>query len=347
MLLHKLRLVFASLFLQARLMTVIAAVFLYAASSYLMLYLTGEKALLEPTEFVYWLVVTASTVGYGDLSPSSEAARWVVSVWVIPVGLSLFALVLTRVGIVVSELVQQGKKGLRMLDLKDHIVIIGWNQARTLRLIELMKAKANATHTKMVLCVTEDIDNPVPGEIDFVHVDAYSHEASMSRASLKTASRIVIDTPQDDVTLTTALFCQKVSPDSHKTAYFEDETVGRLLKDHCPNIECIPSLGTELLAKASLDPGSSQLHRQLLDGTDGMTQYAIEYQGTEVLSYGAVFDHFKHTLTATVIGMRVPSGDRILVNPDMEARVEKGSTLYYINERRLTEQESFGPLLTH
>jgi len=340
-LIHKLRLVLASLFLQARMSTVVIAAILYAASSYLILYLTGEQSLLEPTAFLYWLVVTASTVGYGDLSPTNDAAKLAVSVWVIPIGLSLFALVLTRMGLFISELFQKGKKGLRMLDLKDHIVIIGWNQARTLRLVELMKAKTNAIQAKIVLCVDSDIENPMPGEIDFVRVDAFSHEDSMSRASLSTASRIVIDTPQDDVTLTTALFCQKVSPDSHKTAYFEDESIGRLLKKHCPNVECIPSIGTELLAKASLDPGSSQLHRQLLDSTEGMTQYSVLYHGNQDLAYGDLFDHFKHNLTATIIGLRKGGSEHIMINPDMKDRVEAGDTLYYINEKRVNERECF------
>lgn len=341
MLLHKLRLALASLFLQARVSTVIIAVALYAASCYLLLALTGEHDLLAPTPFFYWLVVTASTVGYGDYSPVSDAGRWVVSLWVIPVGLSLFALVLTRLGIFISELVHKGKKGLRMLNLQDHIVIIGWNQSRTLRLIELMMAKTNAIQAQIVLCVDTDIDNPMPGEIDFVRVDAFSHEESMKRAALKTASRIVIDTPQDDVTLTTALFCQKVSPSSHKTAYFEDESLGRLLKDHCPNIECIPSIGTELLAKASLDPGSSQLHRQLLDSTEGMTQYSVRYDGERDLNYGDLFDHFKHNLTATIIGLRKGAEEHILINPDMKETVRAGDVLYYINEKRVNERECF------
>ena len=43
------------------------------------------------------------------------------------------------------------------------------------------------------------------------------------------ANRIVIDTPGDDVILATALFCQEASPDSHKTVYFQDDSLAALL----------------------------------------------------------------------------------------------------------------------
>ncbi len=341
MLLYKLRLALASLFYQARVSTVLLAVLMYAASCYLLLYAAGEQDILKPTTFFYYLVVTASTVGYGDYSPTTNAGKWVTSLWVIPLGLSLFAVALTRAGMYLSELILKGKKGLRMLRHQGHIVIIGWNQARTHRLIELLMAKTNGTNAQLVLCVDSDIENPMPGDVDFVRVESFSHAETMARASLETASRIIIDTPQDDVTLTTALFCNKISPNSHKTAYFEDESMGTLLKDHCPNIECIPSISTELLAKASLDPGSSQLHRQLLDSTEGMTQYSVRYDGAEELSYGKLFDHLKHNLTATIIGLRKGNEANLLINPDMSEIVRAGDTLYYINEKRVDEHACF------
>jgi voltage-gated potassium channel len=341
MVLHRLRRLLASLFVEARAQTLLLATAIYVAGCYSMFALAGEHELLAPGDFFYWLVVTASTVGYGDLSPLSPEGKLVVSLWVIPFGLSLFAMVVTRAGLTLSEFALRGKKGLRMLNHEDHTVIIGWNGTRTLRLIELLLSKSNGRHADIVLCVEAEIENPLPGKIDFVRVEAFSHAESMARACLDRAERIIIDTPLDDVTLTTALFCDKVSPHSHKTAYFQDETVGELLRSHCPNIECIPSVAVELLAKSSLDPGSARLHRQLLDSTYGMTQYSVEYRGDRTLRIATLFDHFKHNLAATLIGLRRQGVETIDLNPSLDGDVESGDTLYYIARGRLKEQSCF------
>lgn len=346
MVLYKVRRLLASLFIRASGTTVILAAAVYVLSSYLLLTFAGEAEIVAPENFFYWLVVTASTVGYGDFSPSTPVGKLAVSLWVIPLGLSLFAMIVTRVGFGISEFVQRGKKGLRKMNHQNHTVIIGWNGTRTLRLIELLLSKTNGNASEIVLCVEAEIENPMPKQIDFVRVESFSHAESMQRASLDKAARIIIDNPLDDVTLTTALFCDKMSPNSHKTAYFQDENVGELLRGHCPKIECIPSVAVELLAKSSLDPGSARLHRQLLDSTYGMTQYSVEYRGEQPLPVGAPFDHFKHGLSATLIGVRRAGEQKIAINPALNENVAAGDTLYYIAAERLPEKRCFDVKIT-
>lgn len=341
MLIYKVRRLFASLFIRASITTVIATTLTYVIGSYLLLSLAGESDIVAPDNFFYWLVVTASTVGYGDYSPATLWGKVAVSLWVIPLGLSLFAMILTQVGFGITEFIRRGKKGLRNMNHENHTVIIGWNGTRTLRLIELLLSKTNGDTAEVVLCVEADIENPLPNRIDFVKVESFSHRESMLRASLDKAARIIIDNPLDDVTLTTALFCDKISPNSHKTAYFQDENVGELLRAHCPDIECIPSVAVELLAKSSLDPGSARLHRQLLDSTYGMTQYSVEYQGDLPIPCGALFDHFKHALSATLLGVRRSGEQKIDINPALNAQVKAGDTVYYIAEQRLPANRCF------
>jgi len=346
MLIYKVRRLLASLFIRASGTTVLVATAVYVLGSYLLLLVAGEAEIVAPENFLYWLVVTASTVGYGDFSPVTLWGKVAVSLWVIPLGLSLFAMIVTRVGFGVSEFVQRGKKGLRNMNHENHTVIIGWNGTRTLRLIELLLSRTNGDAAEIVLCVEADIQNPMPKQIDFVRVESFSHKEGMQRASLDKAARIIIDNPLDDVTLTTALFCEQLSPNSHKTAYFQDESVGELLRSHCPKIECIPSVAVELLAKSSLDPGSARLHRQLLDSTYGMTQYSVEYKGDKALPVGALFDHFKHSLAATLIGVRRNGEQKIAINPALDENVAAGDVLYYIAEERLPEKRCFDVKLT-
>ena len=340
MLLIKLRRLAAALFFKARFTDVLAGVVSYILVTYLLLYVAGEDQLIAPENFVYWLAITTSTVGYGDLSPSTLLGKYVVGLWVIPVGLTLFATVLTRVGFYLSELALKGKKGLRMIRTQGNCVIIGWNGARTLRLIELLLSHSNGAREPIVLCVAVDIDNPMPGEIELVRVESFTHAESMKRANLAHANRVIIDTPNDDVTLATALFCQAASPESHKTVYFKDDGLGNLLKAHCPGIEVIPSVSVEMLARSTSDPGSGLLHKQLLDSTYGITSYCMTYSGDTPLEFDAMFQHFRAHLSAALMGVKPPGSDEIALNP-YGLKVNKGDVLYYIASKRLTESQCF------
>ncbi|MEH6348301.1 MAG: ion channel [Bermanella sp.] len=337
----RMRRLMAAFVLRTNTYTSLGVLFFYLASSYCLLLLAGEENLIHADNFLYWIMVTASTVGYGDLSPTTTMGKYVVSFWVIPLGLSLFALIITKIGLYLSENLLKYRKGLNMLNNEDHCVIIGWNGSRTLRLIELLRAKTNIHKMNIVLCVDEAMENPLPKMIDFVSVDSFSHKETMSRANLARAKTIIIDTPMDDITLTTALFCEKVSPNSHKTAYFQDEHVGDLLLEHCPNIEVIPGVGVEMLAKSTVDPGSSLLHKQLLDATYGMTQYSIVYPSDKACEFEVLFNDFKKGHQATLIGVKQDGKNHIDLNPNLNSLVNKEDVLYYISQKRLLGSECF------
>lgn len=313
------------------------ALLIYLLSSWLGLWLANEQALLPANIFFYWLLVTASTVGYGDFSPQTSIGRLFTVLWIIPLGLSLFALVVTRVGIFVNQLLFKGRQGLLMLTHQDHTLIIGWNGHRTHRLIDLLLAQQNATSGAIVLCVSEEMDNPMPDRIDFVRVSSFTEPEEMARTSIGHASRIIIDTWKDDITVTTALFCAKANPQAHQTAYLQQESLAALLTLHCPRVEIIPSVSVEMLARSTLDPGSSQLHKQLLDSTDGMTQYSAEYQYQE-RPLAELFDHLKHHCQATLIAVRPREQHQVELNPALDRLVQPGDTLYYIAARRLPAQ---------
>jgi voltage-gated potassium channel len=311
----------------------------YALTTYLLLFLAGEEGLLDIHDFIYWLVVTGSTVGYGDMSPSTIAGKWIVSLYVIPMGLSIFALVLGRVAGWVSLQWQKGAKGLNALNIENHILVIGWNGKRTEQLIKLLQIeKQNSIENPdIVLCVRADITNPMPGEIEFVRVDSFNQDEDMNKACVSTASTILIDNPHDDMTMTTALYCSKRNKDAHKVAYFEDESLVKLLQQHCPEIECTPSVAVEMLAKSAFDPGSSQLHHDLLDVYEGQAQFSSMIPaGVAELSVKDIFYYLKEKYDAIFIGVATDDSiHKIVVNPPLTSKLKAGDKIFYIADKRI------------
>ncbi|BCE02192.1 ion channel [Marinicellulosiphila megalodicopiae] len=332
MLIQQLRRLFTALIINMSLKTIMIYCFCYFGISYTLLKLAGETELVDLDQFFYWIVVTSSTVGYGDFSPATESGKWVTSLVVIPFGLSLFALIITHASIYINSIVQRKLKGLHMSQANNHFLIIGFHPQRTPKLIELLHS--DKYDKKIVLCVAQPMTNPFTHLVEMIQVKSFSDNESMKRTNIANAKSIIIDTEQDDETLRAALYCKSINPLCHTTAYFQDESVAKLLKDLHPSIEIVPSVSIEMLAKASVDPGSSQLHQQLLDNTIGMTQFSDVYDGINV-SVKELFVRIKEKHNATLIGLKVKGKAEVLLNPKFEKIINTGDTVYYICHCRI------------
>ncbi|HCG6056767.1 TPA: two pore domain potassium channel family protein [Vibrio parahaemolyticus] len=309
---------------------------LYISLSWGLLALAGEKALTDNfSNFIYYLMVTASTVGYGDHSPVTDLGKWVVVLFVIPGGLSLFAALLGRVAGSAIDCWRAGILGKRRVRVENHIVLLGWNGSRTMHLIRMLQHEEEGKRP-IVLCSRSDIENPLPGEIHFIKVTSYTDAQEMKNANITDASCIIVDNLSDDITLSAALYCASVNPDAHLLAYFKDDALGRLLSQHCPKAECIPAVGAEMLAKAAVDPGSSALHQELLASTRGMTQYSVIYpENQPITTIESIFGFIKKRHHATLIAFDIGNG--IQLNPDLDAEVPPGTKLFYIADERIDD----------
>lgn len=319
--------------------TLVLALLFYSVSSWVLLFAAGEDALLGLTDFVYWLLVTGSTVGYGDMSPVTPAGKWIVALWVIPMGLSIFALIIGRIASWVSDQWKKGARGLKTLSVSDHILVIGWDKNRTLQLLKLLLKERESLETKpdIVLCVRVDMENPLPSDIEFVRVSSFNKDEDMDKTCIAKAHTILINNVSDDLTMTTGLYCSKRNPNAHKVAYFEDESLVELLQQHCPEIECTPSVAVEMLAKSAFDPGSSLLHHDLLDVEEGQAQFSVDLpQSIAQISVEQLFIGLKQQYNATFIGYSSLLDDKTMrVNPNFDESVSKGDKIFYIADRRI------------
>ncbi|WP_240476492.1 potassium channel family protein [Marinobacterium rhizophilum] len=316
----------------------LASLLVYVLLCWLVLQLLGETA-LAGTDYLYWLIVTASTVGYGDLSPATTGGKLFSAVFVIPMGLGLFALTVGKIAAFSAYQWRKGIMGMKALNLNEHILVIGWDPERTPQLLRLLliEAQHNLGRT-LCLCVSDEIENPLPGEIEFVRVSAYNDPTDMQRSCIDQASSIIIDCARDDSTLAAALYSYSRNPTAHSIAYFRDQSLSELLRHHCPNIECTPSVAVELMVKAAMDPGSSALHRQLLSAGDGMTQYSVRYPAQVApISIRRLYAPLKERYQATLIAVDLEADGEPEVNPSLDLELHPGAVIYYIAPTRIRE----------
>ncbi|MEK4923987.1 potassium channel family protein [Cytobacillus sp. FSL R5-0569] len=159
----------------------------------------GFVHLLEPNSFptwfdgIWWAVITASTVGYGDFVPHSVVGR-----------LAGIVLVLTGAGFIASYFVALSTaavakqndyiQGNFKFKDRDHIIVIGWNA----RSREILKTICSYVNSVPVTLIDETLEeNPLPHQnLHFVKGNPQRDDVLM-KASVMDARQLIITADQN------------------------------------------------------------------------------------------------------------------------------------------------------
>ncbi len=315
---------------------VVLAGTLHFVASYWLLRGAGEDDLSSLSVFWYFYATTATTVGYGDLSPVTIPGRYIVTLFVMPGGITLFTTLIAKAAQSFADGWRKRMKGhVSYAHLRDHVVVLGWAGYRSVRLIELLAQDAASARELVVVADLEE--NPIPGQVNFVRTGVLSDTGALQRAAVGSAALVVTFAADDNETLTAALAAGALNRSVHLVAFFMERSSANILQLHCRNAECVVSLSVENTARASLDPGSSKLVTDLLS-PDGHTQYLLEVPGNIAPQrYGTLFAMMKEVHDATLLGVRV--GGEVVLNPPLDYVVAPGTQLYCMAERRIAPAE--------
>ncbi|WP_158294520.1 ion channel [Halomonas urmiana] len=315
----------------------------YLLLAWIGLALAGETALVaSPTAFLYYMIVTTSTVGYGDYSPVTRGGQLMVVFFIIPVGIGLFATLLGKASALVISQFTRRLNGEQSIVQKDHIVIVGYN-AYTASLVDQVREESRPGQV-VALCVGGGAPsrNPfIEQGVEYFRAASLSDESLYERAAVKDASLVVVDVEDDSET---NLVCMHLSAlvdaRCRITAYVKNQMVGRLLETHCPTVNVIPSLHQKMLVKAAVDPGSEEVMRLLVDADQTQTQYSTRLAGlVERLSVARVASRLRARCRASLIAIRQGEEPYPVLNPDDDVLLAAGDEVFYIAGRRISPAE--------
>src|ERR1043165_5986577 len=91
--------------------------------------------LVHPANYWWYFVVTAATVGYGDLYPSTGAGH-VVGVYVIVGGIATLTTMFTRLASALERAKGRRMKGAVTVRTTGHTVLLGYTPGRTERVVQ-------------------------------------------------------------------------------------------------------------------------------------------------------------------------------------------------------------------
>ena len=322
---------------------ILAVMFLHYSLSWLLLVLAGEHFLVQPGQWLYFYVTTATTIGYGDFSPETMPGRLAAAAFIMPGAVVFFAAFLGKLSSLFIALWRKGMKGKAdySQELQGHIVILGWHPEKTNRMVQLIFGDARREKREVVLCADQDMENPFPERAWFVKGTRLTDQDVFLRAGIEHASRVIIFQETDEQTLTACLSVAATETKAHIVAWFEDQRMAGLVKSHCPQVECHTSLSVDLLVRSAQDPGSSRLQSQLLSTLEGPTQFSVrvpdDFSGT---TFGQLLKVMKVQHEAIVLGVaETATGNDLLLNPSADHVVKGGQLVYFMAAERIREKE--------
>lgn len=314
-----------------------ASVLAHGLLSWGLLALAGESDLTRPLTFVYFYMTTATTVGYGDLSPQGDLGRWITVFFVMTGGIALFTSVIAKVITGISTFWRRNMEGRGdYAHLEGATVIIGHHPSRTRRMIDEVYGGGTEAG-KLILMTQHEMDSP-DDRVHYIRAESLTSESDLRRAGVADAARVIVYANSDEQTLTAALGVAALNPDAHLVAYFSEAQPAQLLKKHA-KAECVVSPSVELVVRAMQDPGASRIMSALSSTTENATVYSLTLPEQVEVSYGRAGSYLRKTKAANLIAAMTPQDSQPVFNADPESRLTAGSKLYFIRDRRLNGNE--------
>ncbi|QUM83082.1 MULTISPECIES: potassium channel family protein [unclassified Moritella] len=316
----------------------------YLAVVWGLLWLADESTLIEPLTFFYYTVVVISTVGFGDLSPTTAHGQLVVALVQIPFGLLIFGAAIGKTTQAIVTLARKGMNGKKDFSTySDHILILGWRAHRTKRILDLILADKKRYKRKIILCVERDMNHPFPQllDVEFAKLESFTDHDELVRIAIAQASSIIVDGENDEMTLSMALSASShASKQAHISAYFHEESKADLLRAHCPNVECASSRHAEILVRTMQSPGASIVHEQLFSTLDEATLYCLTLEDAPEMTVGDVFQPLREKYSMTLMAIADDEkGTGFKLNPAMDTQLRCGQVLHYIANERIRKHE--------
>jgi voltage-gated potassium channel len=234
---------------------------------------------------VWWTVVTAATVGYGDKVPVTTGGR-LVGVLVMIFGVGLLGMVTGRIASwLVEWKIKEGSGLSTQKKTKGHFIICGWKHEMSRILKDILTVNPDFSDEDIVLVSMvepAEVENlrvePELQNIRFVKGD-YVDETVLHRANIKKAARVLIlaDTSSqasaqeiDARAVMTILSIKAISKYIYTCVELIDSKFKRYLENvHCDEILLSREHNRILLANAASASGISHVMHELIDVEKG------------------------------------------------------------------------------
>lgn len=275
---------------------------------------------LSIIDVIYFTMITVSTVGYGDIIPVTERARFIDAFLITPIRIFVWLIFL---GTAAEFLFKRSWEKWRMRriqqTLHDHIVLAGFGRSGQKALEELL---ADGTEIGSVVVIDDDpetIELAKESGVATIRGDATRDEVQKA-VHIERAQSLIVSCGRDDTSVLAVLTARHLAPDLRIAVAIRNSDNEDLARQAGANIVVNPVSFTGLLL-------ASTRHSEHL--AEYLTDLATSEGRVRLREREATVDEIGRLLRDVCDGraLRLYRGQKILCPDATGPRIEKGDTI--------------------
>ncbi len=295
--------------------------------------------LVEPdlslSDSFWWTIVTLTTVGYGDITPTTTAGRMIAIVDMI-LGVGVLAVISANIASILVDRKIREDLGMSSYKFEDHIIICEWNYRARVILKELRHEKK--TKEKPIILISEIERKPVD-DPNLFFVKGEVSDETLQRANLEKANTVIIlgddhldYKNRDAKVILSTLTVESINRSAYTIVELIDEAyIPTCKRAHADEIIVSNKLSSRLISNAAINHGISNVISDLLSYEYGNQLYKIAVPESEVgRSFMELFIYMKEVYQSIIIAIQKGEEGKVISNPASDYILEASDYLIII-----------------